>query len=161
MAAAQHNPSRRALLGAAITLPLASSFPRKRAPKTTEGQSICSSGPEGSGTPDQVRGDRKGRDDRHWQRALARFRAVEAEVRDIERATAGGSAEEEEALEAVYMDRLGDHSAALLRLMKVRAPDLAALAVKIELAIDEEVGTLTGGEICLAMLRRDVRRLMR
>jgi hypothetical protein len=36
-----------------------------------------------------------------------------------------------------------------------------ALALKIELAIDEEVGTLTGGEICLAVLKRDVRRLMR
>ncbi len=59
------------------------------------------------------------------------------------------------------MDRLGEHSAALLRLMKVRSPDLAALAVKIELAIDQEVGSLTGGEVCLAILKRDVRRLMR
>jgi hypothetical protein len=96
-----------------------------------------------------------------WQRALARFKAAEAEVRAVERATAGGMAEEEEALQEVYDARLGEHSAALLRLMKVRAPDLAALAVKIELAIDEEVGTLTGGEFCLAALKRDVRRLMR
>jgi hypothetical protein len=59
------------------------------------------------------------------------------------------------------MARLGEHSAALLRLMKVRAPDLAALALKIELAIDQEVGSLTGGEACLAALKRDVRRLMR
>jgi hypothetical protein len=82
-------------------------------------------------------------------------------MRAIELATAGGTAEEEEALQAVYDVRLGDHSAALLRLMKVRAPDLPALALKIELAIDQEVGTLTGGEVCLAMLKRDVRRLMR
>jgi hypothetical protein len=33
--------------------------------------------------------------------------------------------------------------------------------LKIELAIDQEVGSLTGGEICLAALKRDVRRLMR
>jgi hypothetical protein len=70
---------------------------------------------------------------------------VEAEVRAIERATAGKSAEAEEGLEAVYMARLGDHSAALRRLMKVRAPDLAALAFKIELAVDEEIGSLSGG----------------
>ena len=96
-----------------------------------------------------------------WRKALARFHAVEAEVRAIERATAGGTVEEEEALEAVYLARLGEHSAALRRLMRVRAPDLAALALKIELAIDEEVGSLSGGELCLAALKRDVRRLMR
>ncbi|HEX8062605.1 MAG TPA: hypothetical protein VF535_05265 [Allosphingosinicella sp.] len=72
-----------------------------------------------------------------------------------------GTAEEEEALEAVYLARLGDHSAALRRLMKVRAPHLAALALKIEIAIDQEVASLSGGELCLAALRRDVRRLMR
>lgn len=96
-----------------------------------------------------------------WQRALARLEAAEAEVRAVERATAGGTAEEEEALEPVYMALLGEHKAALLRLMKVRAPDLPALALKIELAIDQEVGSLTGGELCLAALKRDVRRLMR
>jgi hypothetical protein len=95
-----------------------------------------------------------------WRRALARLEAAEAEVRAVERATAGGTAEEEEALEPVYMARLGEHMAALLRLMKVRAPDLPALALKIELAIDQEVGTLSGGELCLTMLKRDVRRLM-
>ena len=96
-----------------------------------------------------------------WGRALARLRAAEAEVRAVARATAGGTAEEEEALQEVYDARLGEHSEALRRVMKVRAPDLAALAVKIELAIDEEVGSLTGGEACLAALKRDVRRLMK
>ncbi|HEX8513831.1 MAG TPA: hypothetical protein VF688_12080 [Allosphingosinicella sp.] len=103
---------------------------------------------------------RSARDDGRWERALARFRAVEAEMRAVERATAGGSAEEEEGLEPVYMALLGEHIAALRRLMKVRAPDLRALALKIELAIDQEVGTLTGGELCLAALKRDVRRTM-
>lgn len=96
-----------------------------------------------------------------WRRALARLRAAEAGVRAVARLTAGGTAEEEEGLQEVYDARLGDHSAALLALMKVRAPDLAALAVKIELAIDEEVGSLTGGDLCLAALKRDVRRLMK
>jgi hypothetical protein len=59
------------------------------------------------------------------------------------------------------MALLGEHAAALVRVMKVGAPDLAALAVKIELAIDQEVGSVTGGELCLAVLKRDVRRLVR
>lgn len=96
-----------------------------------------------------------------WQQALARLRAVEAEVRAVAQATAGGTAEEEEVLEPVYMALLGEHTKALVRLMKVRAPDLAALAVKIELAIDEEVGSLTGGAFCLVAVKRDVRRLMK
>lgn len=96
-----------------------------------------------------------------WRRALARLKAAEAEVRAVARLTAGGTAEDEEALQEVYDARLGEHSAALLALMKVRAPTLAALAVKIELAVDEEVGSLTGGEACLAAVKRDVRRLMR
>ena len=82
-------------------------------------------------------------------------------MRAVERATAGRTAEEEEALQEVYDARLGDHSEALRRLMKVRAPDLPALALKIGLAIDEEVWSLSGGEACLAAVKRDVRRLMR
>jgi hypothetical protein len=81
-------------------------------------------------------------------------------MRAVARATAGGSAEAEAALEAVYMARVGDWLKALRRVMRVRAPDLKALAVKIELAIDQEVGTITGGELCLAALKRDVRRLI-
>jgi hypothetical protein len=100
-------------------------------------------------------------DEEKWHRALARLRAAEAEMRGVERATAGGSAAEEEALEAVYFARMDDFLAAVRRVMRARAPDLRALALKIELAIDEEVGTLTGGELCLAMIRRDVRRLMK
>lgn len=96
-----------------------------------------------------------------WRQALARLEAAEAEIRAVARQTAGGTAEEEEALQEVYDARLDEHSAALVRLMKVRAPDLRALALKIELAIDEEVGTLTGGELCLAAVKRDVRRLMK
>jgi hypothetical protein len=77
----------------------------------------------------------------------------------VERATAGKSAEAEEALEAVYLDRVGKFTAAVRRVMRVRAPDLRALAVKIELAVEQEVGSLGGGEVCLAAVRRDVRRL--
>ena len=99
-------------------------------------------------------------DGERWRRAVARLEAAEGEMRAVERATAGGSAEEEEALEEVYLERVGDWLEALRRVMRVRAPDLAALAFKIELAIDEEVGTIDGGGPCLAAVKRDVRRLM-
>ena len=49
--------------------------------------------------------------------------------------------------------------AALKRLLRTPAPDLPALALKIELAVDEEVATLAGGERCLAVLKADGRRL--
>jgi hypothetical protein len=62
-------------------------------------------------------------------------------------------------VEEGYGARLGSTYTALRRLMRVRAPDVAALAVKIELAVDHEVGTLTGREACLATLKRDARRL--
>lgn len=44
---------------------------------------------------------------------------------------------------------------ALKRLLRTPAPDLPALALKIELAVDEEVATLAGGERCLAVLKAD------
>jgi hypothetical protein len=48
---------------------------------------------------------------------------------------------------------------ALKHLLRTPAPDLPALALKIELAVDEEVATLTGGERCLAVLKADGWRL--
>ncbi len=49
--------------------------------------------------------------------------------------------------------------AALKRLLRTPAPDLSALALKIELIVDEEVATLAGGERCLAVLKADGWRL--
>jgi hypothetical protein len=157
MAAGQDNPSRRALLGAVVALPLLLRHCEERSDEAI--QSVAGTG---AGLVDlRSPSARYARNDGAWRRALARLEAVEADIRAIERATAGGTVEEEEALQAVYDARLGAHSAALRRLMKVRAPDLPALALKIELAIDQEVGSLAGGELCLAALKRDVRRLMR
>ena len=150
MAAGQHNPSRRALLGAVVAVsfetPVRQAHRLLNMSEDRDGATCW--------TPDQVRGDGR------WERALARFEATEAEMRAVERLTAGGSMEAEEALEEVYLARVGDFLAALRRVMRVRAPSLPALARKIELAIDQEVGTLTGGDLCLLALKRDVRRLM-
>ena len=94
-----------------------------------------------------------------WESALAAYRSAEAGVRAEERVTAGATAEEEAAREEVYGERLDAMYDSLRRLLRVAAPDVAALAVKIELMIQHEVATLTGGEACLAAIRGDARRL--
>ena len=86
-----------------------------------------------------------------WTNALARFRQAEAAMRAAE-----GLPDEDR------FDRCLDRCyAALRRLLRIPAPDVFALAAKIELVVDHEVGTLTGGERCLAVLKADARRLAR
>ncbi len=58
-----------------------------------------------------------------------------------------------------YGDRLDALSAALRRLLRIPSPDLPALATKIALVVDHEAGTLTGGEVCMAALKRDALQL--
>ena len=82
-------------------------------------------------------------------------------MRRYEVLTAGAPWEEQAAIEEAYGDRLDAMYAALRKLMRLRAPDLAALATKVVLAVDHEVGTLTGGEACMATLKRDALRLAR
>ncbi|MGA9580898.1 MAG: hypothetical protein WBR13_02880 [Allosphingosinicella sp.] len=49
--------------------------------------------------------------------------------------------------------------AALRRLLRLPAPDLAALALKLELAVADQAWELTGAEDCLADIAADARRL--
>ena len=58
-----------------------------------------------------------------------------------------------------YDRRLDRFSAPLRSLLRTPVPDLPALVVKLDLAIDQDVATLTGGEACMAALKRDARRL--
>ncbi|MEA3050779.1 MAG: hypothetical protein QOG84_2615 [Sphingomonadales bacterium] len=44
------------------------------------------------------------------------------------------------------------------RLLRVPAPDLGALAMKLDLILDQELWELTGADRCLAALRRDAHR---
>lgn len=50
--------------------------------------------------------------------------------------------------------------AALRRLLRTPAPDLPALAAKIELAVGNQAWELTGAELCFAALDADARRLV-
>jgi hypothetical protein len=87
--------------------------------------------------------------------ALATFRAAEAELRAVERATAGGSAEDEEVWLPVYEARLEAHSRAVRGVLLAPAPDFAAFASKLDLffqhelepnSVDEEVLTAIGAD---------------
>jgi hypothetical protein len=84
-----------------------------------------------------------------WDRVLSTFRRAE-------RTLAWVAHTEDDAL---YDRALGGFNRALRALVRAPAPDLAALSAKIDLAVDHEVATLTGGEACMAALKRDARRL--
>jgi hypothetical protein len=96
--------------------------------------------------PDQVRHDQaKAR----WEGSLARFRAADAAI------SAATHSEDE----ALY-DRLGDrHDAAIKRLLRTPAPDLPALALKLDLLVAQQAWEMSGGESCLAAIRQDAHRL--
>jgi hypothetical protein len=59
-------------------------------------------------------------------------------------------------------DRLGArHDVAVKALLRTPAPHLPALAFKLDLLIGEQAWEMTGGELCLAALRRDAHRFAR
>lgn len=79
---------------------------------------------------------------------MARFRAADAAI---------GAARHSED-EALY-DRLGDrHDAAIRRLLRTPAPDVRALAVKLELLFAQQAWEMNGSELCLAAILRDAQR---
>ncbi len=71
----------------------------------------------------------------------------------------GRSSEAQDVLDEAFSDHVVACNAALRRLLREPAPDRAALALKIELAIDHEIAPLGGGERWLAVLKQDARRL--
>jgi hypothetical protein len=157
MAAAQHKLSRRDVLAAACSAPVAgvaaASLPRHSGlapePKTTGGQSIFAApAPEGRWIPDQVPDDEKQRESR-WNKALVRYVRAEAGVAAV------AHSEDDD----LYDRALGRHNAALARLLRTAAPDLAAVERKLDLILRHSVFELTFGESCLEALQRDIRRL--
>jgi hypothetical protein len=84
-----------------------------------------------------------------WRRALARFEKAQAAIA----AMAG-------APDHVYDPVGARHHAALARLLRTPAPDLAALARKLDLALDERTGEFDGDAGAMRMLKQDAMRLM-
>ena len=91
--------------------------------------------------------------------ALAAFRDAEAELRGLERATAGQSAEAEEALQAVYDGRVDAFGGAVRGVMLAAAPDFAAFAAKLELFFEHELEPHSVDEEVAAAVLGDARRL--
>ena len=86
-----------------------------------------------------------------WRSALRRLSEAEAFL-----VQAGDTQDER------LYDRLGARrDAALKALLRTPAPHLAALAFKLDLLIAEQAWEITGGELCLAALRRDAHRFAR
>jgi hypothetical protein len=148
MAAADHNPSRRALLGAAVALPLVPASSFRRRPET-----ILPAETERRWTPDQVRGDAE------WDKGLAAFEAAQTAVWEIEAATAGYGFDEEEALLPAHEAACEAMETALGRLLLVPAPDLAAFATKLDLFFEHELEPHSAEDDVLAAIREDVGRL--
>jgi hypothetical protein len=143
MAAAQLSLTRRALLAGACAVPVLGSG----APPASSRRRPGSPGdPLGAPSP-QDPGLRRD-DEVRWRKALARFRAAEAALAAAEKGP-----------EEVY-DRLGARChAAHLRLLRTPAPDVAALAIKLDLALYDRAVEFTGDAAALKAIKRDARRL--
>jgi hypothetical protein len=134
MASGDHNDTRRAVLGAAFVVP----------PQDTAQD-------DDSAAPDAAL----------WYRALADMHRAEAVLDGFCRACReeGLVFRDQWELDDRFGDFLGAFYFALQCLLLTPAPDIPSLAMKIALAVDHEVAALTGGDLCLAALKADARRL--
>lgn len=151
MAGRDHNLTRRAVLGAAFVAPALG-----RAGTRSPARSLARPPPPPQVSPIEGEGVA-----RRWRAKLAALERAGADLHAFcDRCRAGSLIfPDQAAQEDAYGDRLDALYAALRRLLRTPAPDFEALAAKIVLAVDHEVGTLTGGERCLAALKADARRL--
>jgi hypothetical protein len=156
MAAADLNPSRREVLGAAFAVPLlgAAALTRHSGLDPESIFLVTAASVEGRWMPDRARHDAGGDAGTSfavtkWDRALSRFRRAEAAVLALE----GGP--DEDAFGRAH-DRF---NLVLRRLLAVPAPDIAALATKLEIAVAAELADLTYAPPALAALAQDARRL--
>jgi len=133
MAGGQHKLSRRAVLAGACAgavLPLAAS----------PAEAVA-------GLPRRCAPRNGGGNDRAWERAAAGYARA---VLGLERVAHTDD-------DDLYDRALGRHNAALSRLLRAAAPDLGAMAQKLELIVRHSVFELSFGEAALEALRRDVR----
>ena len=99
-----------------------------------------------------------------WTRAVAAFRRAEARLAAFRREAtllppAARAFPASETLDARFDDLECARLAALSRLLRAPAPDLAAFSLKLDLAIADQAWELTDSEPCLAALKADARRL--
>jgi hypothetical protein len=154
MVAGRHNLTRRALLGVGVGACVASDSRLLTVP------------PAAAALPAPT--DPAGRDSRQatvpWDRTLAAYRRAEARVAAFKaedallpaaRRTWPACRDLEERFGQLDSGRL----AALRGLLRTPAPDLPALALKLDLAVTDQAWEITGCETCLEALATDARRL--
>ena len=177
MAAGRCNLTRRAVLGASVGVPIAALGQAAaeavsadtRSPfalSLSKGCPSCAAVEERTGLrqaqPERVQGGSKAK--ARWTRTLAAYRRAEARVAGFKAAEAllpaarrrfPACAPLEEEFGRLDSLRL----AALRRLFRLPAPDLPALALKLDLAVADQAWELSGCESCLAAMAGDAHRL--
>jgi hypothetical protein len=156
MVAGRHNLTRRALLGVGVGACVGDSRLAAR-PTPARAARGASPMPDGDGGTAAVPVLRR------WGAAVAAYRRSEIRVA-AHRAgeaclPAGRRAFPCEALEAAFARVDSLRLAALRRLLLTPAPDLPALALKLELAVADSAWETSGCEDCLALAAADARRL--
>jgi hypothetical protein len=121
---------------------------------------------EGKEALRQAQGERVSTDSaghRRWTRALAAYLRAEARIAASKAEEALLPAERRtfpcDDLEERFARLDGLRLAALRRLLRLPAPDLPALSLKLDLAIADSAWELDGCETCLDVLSADARRL--
>ena len=71
----------------------------------------------------------------------------------------GRSFAEQEALDEAFSDRVVAFNRAVERMLLAPAPDLASLAAKVALAVEQQAWELPRGEAAMARLKADAARL--
>jgi hypothetical protein len=149
MADGQHKLSRRALLGAVCAAPLL------RHPGLDPGSMnavVVQPGAAVFMDSGFRRNDGEGQSSAVtlWDRAFARFEKAQAALD-----AAAHSPDDD------LYDRLGiRHDRAMRRLLRTPAPNLPALAAKLELALDERSGEFFGDSADMKAIKNDARRLI-
>lgn len=151
MAAGRHNLSRRALLGAGVGACLGDGL---RGGCRATPSSIDTLAEATSPLPEPIR----------WARTLAAYRRSEARMAAFQAEVALLPAERRafpacRPLEARFGDLDDRRFAALRRLLRLPAPDLAALSLKLDLVVADQAWELKGAEDYLAVIAADARRL--
>jgi hypothetical protein len=158
MAARRHNLTRRALLGAGAVLPVLPGAARAAAEGI--GARASGHGTDAAAVEEGVAAAAR------WARTLRAYRRAEARVAAFKAEEALLPPERREwPAVRVLEERFGDldslRLAALRRLFQIPAPDLAALSLKLDLAVADQAWELTGCESCFEAAAADARRLCR
>lgn len=152
MAAARHNLSRRAVLGAGIgACAFVPSTGLSTVPTAAQRDAL-KAGRRSPGAESR----------RRWALTLDAYRRAEIRVAAFKAEEARLPAERRafpcEALEERFARFDGFRLAALRRLLRLPPPDLPTLAVKLDLAVADQAWELDGCEDCLSAIAADLRR---